>query len=191
MTMASATGKQQLRIIGGAWRGRKIHFPDNELLRPTPDRVRETLFNWLMPVLHGARCLDLFAGSGVLGLESLSRGASKAVFVDNHRQSIASLRDTCQLFGADSAELVCMDAAQYLHTKPTPFDIVFLDPPYASALLAETARLLQENLWLARTAFIYVEHDQNFDSKALPAQWQLHRQKQAGQVCFSLYTPAN
>lgn len=189
--MAATTGKQQLRIIGGEWRGRKIHFPDNDALRPTPDRVRETLFNWLMPVIQGARCLDLFAGSGVLGLEALSRGAGKAVFVDNHRQSIASLRDTCQLLGADNAELVSMDAAQYLRGKPTPFDIVFLDPPYASSLLAETAQLLQEQDWLTRTAFMYVEHDQNFDTNTLPAQWQLHRQKQAGQVCFSLYTLAN
>lgn len=189
--MSAASGKHVLRIIGGQWRGRKIHFPTNEALRPTPDRVRETLFNWLMPVIQGARCLDLFAGSGVLGLEALSRGASKTVFVDSHRKSIEAMRETCKLFGADAAELISMDAMQYLQGQPTAFDIVFLDPPYASSLLFETAGSLQSRAWLSNNAFIYVEHDQHFDSQTLPAQWQLHRQKQAGQVYFSLYTVAN
>lgn len=189
--MPAATGKQVLRIIAGTWRGRKVHFPANAALRPTPDRVRETLFNWLMPVIDGARCLDLFAGSGVLGLEALSRGASEAVFVDNHRKSIEAIQETCNLFAANGASFHVADALQYLNGAARPFDIVFLDPPYASGLLAQAAELLQQRNWLANTAFIYVEHDQHFDPATLPAQWQLHRQKQAGQVYFSLYSNSN
>jgi len=184
-------GKQVLRIIAGQWRGRKLHFPANPALRPTPDRVRETLFNWLMPVIDGARCLDLFAGSGVLGLEALSRGAAEAVFVDNHRISIDALQQACDLFGARGAGFHVSDALQFLQGTSRPFDIVFLDPPYASDLLVQAAQLLQQQNWLADSAYIYVEHAQDFDTDSLPAQWQLHRQKQAGQVCFSLYIKAN
>ena len=189
--MPAHSGKQTLRIIGGTWRGRKIHFPDNEALRPTPDRVRETLFNWLMPIIQGARCLDLFAGSGVLGLEALSRGASEVVFVDNHYQSIASLRETCKLFSAQNVEFFTGDAMQFLNGTVRRFDIVFLDPPYSSSSLVKTATLLQDNGWLTDNAYMYVEHAQDFDTSTLPVQWQLHRQKRAGQVCFSLYTLAN
>lgn len=189
--MPTTAGKQVLRIIGGRWRGRKVHFPANEALRPTPDRVRETLFNWLMPIIDGARCLDLFAGSGVLGLEALSRGASESVFVDTHRQSIDAIKETCNVFAAEGASFHVTDAVQFLNGTPRQFNIVFLDPPYVSSLLAQTALLLQQRQWLAGNAYIYVEHDQHFDPATLPSQWELHRQKQAGQVCFSLYIAIN
>ena len=189
--MPANSAKQVLRIIGGTWRSRKIQFPQNAALRPTPDRVRETLFNWLMPVIEGARCLDLFAGSGVLGLEALSRGASEAVFVDSHRPSIEALRDTCKMLDAQHVGFFHGDALQYLNGTPTRFDIVFLDPPYRSPLLAQSAILLQRHGWLANDAYVYVEHAQDFDVTTLPHGWQLHRQKQAGQVCFSLYSVAN
>lgn len=189
--MSASSTKQVLRIIGGTWRSRKIHFPDNEALRPTPDRVRETLFNWLMPIMQGARCLDLFAGSGVLGLEALSRGASKAVFVESHRPSMTALQQNCKTLGADNAAFFQGDALQFLNGSPQAFDIVFLDPPYASPLLAKSAQMLQQNGWLAEHGYVYVEHAQDFDVSTLPPAWQLHRQKQAGQVCFSLYTLAN
>ena len=189
--MPASNARQVLRIIGGTWRSRRIHFPGNVALRPTPDRVRETLFNWLMPVIEGARCLDLFAGSGVLGLEALSRGAREAVFVDNHRQSIDALRNTCEQLAARQVSFYRGDAVQYLQGTASRFDIVFLDPPYRSPLLQQTASLLQDKGWLAANAYIYVEHAQEFDVHSLPPQWQLHRQKQAGQVCFSLYTLGN
>ncbi len=190
--MAAKTGKQSLRIIAGAWRSRRIQFAANPALRPTPDRVRETLFNWLMPVIDGARCLDLFCGSGILGLEALSRGAEQVVFVDQHRESIQALRDNCQLLGARSARFVEMDVLRYLQGNKEPFDLVFVDPPYqATDLLTSTCRLLQDNQWLAPNAFVYVEHDQHFDTSGLPSTWQRHRHKQAGQVNYALYKAAN
>ena len=118
----------QLRIIGGKWRGRKIKFPDIEGLRPTPDRVRETLFNWLSPVIIGAKCLDLFAGSGALGFEALSRGASKTVFVDSNNLVTQQLQYNQQLFQCSDIEIHKMSAEQYLQTTEKSFDIIFLDP---------------------------------------------------------------
>lgn len=190
--MSARPGKQTLRVIAGEWRGRKIQFPDNPAIRPTPDRVRETLFNWLMPVLSGARCLDLFCGSGILGLEALSRGAREVVFVDNHQATISTLQHTCHVLGTDKAKLTHADALGYLQDPryaSDVFDIVFLDPPYHAAdLLVASASMLQEHLHLSDRAYVYVEHDQAFAVQRLPASWVVHRQKQAGQVCYSLYT---
>ena len=189
--MCPAAGKQVLRIIAGQWRGRKIHFPANPAIRPTPDRVRETLFNWLMPVIEGANCLDLFAGSGVLGLEALSRGASTVVFVDSHRKIIDALSETGQLLNADGMSCRHEDALRYLANCDQQFDIVFLDPPYGSELLLQAAESLVSHSLLKNNAYIYVEHEQDFDPASLPSSWQLYRNKQAGQVCFSLYTSTN
>ena len=133
----------RLRIVAGNWRSRLLDIADVEGLRPTSERIRETLFNWLAPHIHGARCLDLFAGTGALGLEALSRGAASAVFVERDAVAEQRLRNNVDLLGADNAEIVSGDARDFLRSDSAgPFNIVFLDPPFAGNLLGETCRLL-------------------------------------------------
>lgn len=177
---------QTLRIIAGQWRGRKIRFPEIQQIRPTPDRVRETLFNWLMPVIEGARCLDLFAGSGALGLEALSRGASEVVFCDRNKKIGDYLKDTLQQLAADNAQVITQDARQYLNGASSPFDIVFLDPPYDSGELLDCCNLLEQRQLLKQDANIYLEHRGDLVAAGLPANWSITREKQAGQVCYQL-----
>ncbi len=175
-----------LRIIGGRWRGRRIPFPDRPGLRPTPDRVRETLFNWLSPVIAGARCLDLFAGSGALGLEALSRGAARCVLVERDADSLRILRESCARLGAEQAEPLLSDAERYLAGAPTPYDIAFLDPPFAeTALLERCCQRLEAGGWLAEDARIYAECARDA-APAWPAGWTPLRQKTAGAVGYHL-----
>jgi 16S rRNA (guanine966-N2)-methyltransferase len=176
-----------LRIIGGQWRGRKIHFPALDI-RPTPDRVRETLFNWLQPRIQGALCLDLFAGSGALGLEALSRGAAEVVFIEQQRAAALAIQQLLALWpAAGRASVLCTEAQRYLaaHT-PRAFDIVFLDPPYASGELAAAARSLERG-WLASDARVYVERAQHEPLPAFPASWSELRAGTAGAVGYHLY----
>lgn len=184
---APRPSRNQLRIIGGKWRGRKLDFPSVEGLRPTGDRIRETLFNWLMPELPGARCLDLFAGSGALGLEALSRGAASVVMLDSDPQVITYLRRHCETLKADNVMVQLGDALSWLGQQAaSTFDIVFVDPPFDSGLLEPVTRLLNEKGLLSDGALVYVEIEQG-GSFTPPGQWQLFRQKSAGQVSFSLY----
>ena len=181
----------RIRIIGGTHRGRRLAFPDAAGLRPTPDRVRETLFNWLMPHLPGARCLDLFAGSGALGLEAVSRGARDVVLVDANPAVVKSLQENLHLLGeTERARVIRSDALAFLRKEAdAPFDIVFLDPPYAADLLPEAVRLLEAGGWLADPAWIYIETPVARGQGALPplpANWSLQREKQAGQVGYHL-----
>jgi 16S rRNA (guanine966-N2)-methyltransferase len=175
----------RLRIIAGRWRGMPITFPDRPELRPTPDRVRETIFNWLQPVIVGARCLDLFAGSGALGFESLSRGAAHATFVDRDPQIVKQLAATAQRLATTDANCVASDALRYLAGTPTPFDIVFLDPPYASDVLSSVCARLGQG-WLRPSALVYLEAPADAGLPALPAGWSVHRSKAAGQVGYHL-----
>lgn len=188
MSKTKAHKPNQLRIIGGTWRGRKLHFPDSDGLRPTPDRVRETLFNWLQPLMHGARCLDLFAGSGALGLEALSRGAAEVVMVDRDPQVIATLRQHVALLQAQGAQLLCADSMAYLQhpSMQRPFDIVFLDPPFHQDLLAACCRHLEEQQWLSDTARIYLESENAQPLTAVPPNWRITHSKRAGQVSYQL-----
>jgi 16S rRNA (guanine966-N2)-methyltransferase len=181
----TASAPNRLRIVGGLWRGRTIDFPAIEAIRPSPDRVRETLFNWLQTHISGARCLDLFAGSGALGIEALSRGASAVTFVDREPQVSRHLTQTLQRLGAIGATVQTADASRFLERIPQPFDVVFLDPPFASTLLqAVFARLPQG--WLAPEAHIYVECPADTPLPPLAAGWTLYRSKQAGQVGYHL-----
>lgn len=189
-----APGRQgntgQLRIIGGSWRGRKLRFAAAPGLRPTPDRVRETLFNWLAADIHGSRCLDLFTGSGALGLEALSRGAASCSFIDSHGETIRCLQSRLQELDCDRATLRCSDALGWLQAGPdasAPFDIVFLDPPFGEGLLAPASEILETCHWLAPGAAIYVESAAREADSALPANWRLHREKQAGEVRYRLF----
>lgn len=175
-----------LRIIGGEWRGRRIRFPAVEGIRPTPDRVRETLFNWLATVVRGSRCLDLFAGSGALGLEALSRGAAAVTFVERDRAAASGLRATAELLAPDRANVVQADAMTWLARDTTPFDIVFLDPPFDSDLLAGTLGALESRGRLAADAWIYVEMPARRGPPPLPAGWRLHRSGRAGEVGYHL-----
>lgn len=185
--MSRPGSSNQLRIIGGQWRGRKLRFADGRGLRPTPDRVRETLFNWLMPYIPGARCLDLFTGSGALGLEALSRGAAEVVMVDNNAKVISQIRENLNLLDEDNGVIIQADGLKWLKQREVKaFDIVFLDPPYADKLLPECINLLEEDNWLKDEAWIYIELPSNEDLPELPANWQWHRNKQAGQVGYHL-----
>ncbi len=179
----------QLRIIGGRWRGRKFRFRAAPGLRPTPDRVRETLFNWLAPDIAGARCLDLFAGSGALGLEALSRGAAGVCFVDRHANSLRQIDQHLQALQADNAECRNEDALQWLErgNAGAAWDIVFLDPPFDEGLLEPAARLLEAGNWLAADALVYLEAGVRETAPELPPNWELHREKTAGDVRFSLF----
>ncbi|MBV8741933.1 MAG: 16S rRNA (guanine(966)-N(2))-methyltransferase RsmD [Sinobacteraceae bacterium] len=179
-----------LRIIGGRWRGRRLRFPALADIRPTPDRVRETLFNWLGQRVQGARCLDLFAGSGALGLEALSRGAEQVTFIERESRAAQQLRAHLSAWQASGAEVITLDAVHYLSGAARSFDIVFLDPPFASSLIASTAELLEARDWLSPDALIYVETDARAELPQLPVTWQVRKAKQAGAVGYHLLTRA-
>jgi 16S rRNA (guanine966-N2)-methyltransferase len=176
-----------LRIIGGAWRGRKLRFPAGASIRPTPDRVRETLFNWLSTRVQGARCLDLFAGSGALGLEALSRGAAHVTFVERDPAAARELSVRTAEWQAADCRVEQTDALRYLAGGGQPFNIVFLDPPFGSGLLGQALAQLQAQRWLAPGAWIYVEYPSREPPPALPEGWTRAKTKQAGEVGYDLW----
>ena len=179
----------QLRIIGGQWRGRKLRFNEVAGLRPTGDRIRETLFNWLAPVIASAHCLDLFAGSGALGLEALSRGAASVTMIEKHPVAVSALRDNCQLLQAEGADILATDAIGWLESaRPeTPYDIIFLDPPFDADLLEPCLKLLFKQDFLANGAYLYMETDRQQSPPAIPATLALLKEKTAGHVNYRLY----
>lgn len=180
----------ELRIIGGKWRSRKLTFPDSGGVRPTPARSRETLFNWLNFHLAGARCLDLFAGSGALGLEALSRGADECVFVDHTPTLVQALNKNLTLLQADRARVVARDIRVFLAGPGERFDIVFIDPPFRQGWLAQLLPALAQGNWVQPGSWIYLEHESELPTPPVPAGWNLHRQKSAGQVCSCLFRVA-
>ena len=191
-------GRQSLRIIGGEWRGRKIPFATVIGLRPTQDRVRETLFNWLSGPVVGARCLDLFAGTGALGLEALSRGAKHVTFVDLSNIATTSLKDNLKQLplAGDQTTLVEQkssfdwlknyQATEAFAEQGGQYQVVFLDPPFALALVPDILKALLTGNCLAHGAMIYVEQAQPLAELDLPSPWKLHRSKKAGQVYYGL-----
>ena len=177
----------RLRIVAGKWRSRLVPVVDVPGLRPTSARIRETLFNWLAPNIEGSRCLDLFAGTGALGLEALSRGARSVVFVEQSPEACNSLRSSMRLLDAAGGLLVQADARRYLAAGDLPqFDIVFLDPPFADNLIADLCRLLQKCGCLASKARIYIEQDRAVQPATLPDGWTTIHEKTAGNVRYSL-----
>ena len=176
----------QIRIIGGQWRSRRLEFPNAPGLRPTPDRVRETLFNWLAPVLPGARCLDLFAGSGALGIEALSRGAAEVLFIEREPLAVRALRENLTRLKAEGGRVELAEALTWLKQPPTPFEIVLLDPPFGAGLLEPVCAALETGGWLKTTAWIYLETEAGWQPASLPAHWTLHREKTAGSVAYRL-----
>lgn len=177
---------RELRIIAGAQRGRKLRFPDLAQIRPTPDRVRETLFNWLAPQIVGAHCLDLFAGSGALGLEALSRGAAAAVFVEHHAAAAAAIRSLLGEWQLAGGEVHNVDALQFLQGAPRRFDVVFLDPPFGGELLARVAAGLAARGFVGTGSTVYVEAGAEQELPEWPAGWQPQRTGKAGEVGYHL-----
>ena len=171
-----------MRIVGGAWRSRLVRFPPSAEIRPTPDRVRETLFNWLGQRLDGLAVLDLFAGSGALGFEALSRGAARAVLVERDRHAAAALEAAARELDAKGAQIVQSDALAFLARSPERFDIVFVDPPYGSGLAERALAILPAHL--AAGARVYVESAAPF---APAAPWRAVREGRAGAVRYALF----
>jgi 16S rRNA (guanine966-N2)-methyltransferase len=179
--------QNKLRIIGGEWRSRQIDFYDAPGLRPTPARVRETLFNWLQYDIPGSRCLDLYAGSGALGFEAASRGAKSVVQVENNPDACRALKETAVKLAATQIKIVQSDAFRYLSGDAEPFDIVFLDPPFGLSLTAQTCQWLEDKGWLSQQAKIYVEVESNLRFlDESPGNWQHLKSKTAGEVGYHL-----
>ena len=180
--------RNRVRLIGGTWRGRVLEFSDAPGLRPTPDRVRETLFNWLQPLLPASHCLDLFAGTGALGFEALSRGATSVTLVEQAPAVAAQLRANAQRLAATNAQVVERDALSFLKQPvKRPFDIVFLDPPFHQGLVNRAIEVLSRPGVLAPAAFVYVETGTDEPEPHVPPDWSLHRDKRAGQVAYRLF----
>ena len=177
----------RLRIVAGNWRSRLLEIADVPGLRPTSERIRETLFNWLAPTIAGCRCLDLFAGTGALGLEALSRAAAEVVFVEKSPKAAAALRNSISSLGTASATVHNTDAFEFLQAPDAEqFDIVFLDPPFAADMLGDLCRLLDESAILAKGARVYLEEDRARPAVDLPQGWYLTKSKNAGKVRYSL-----
>ncbi len=183
--------RQRFRVIAGQWRGRRLSFPLLEGIRPSPDRVRETLFNWLGPNIEGARCLDLFAGSGALGLEALSRGAGEVVFVDRNRSAAEAIEEHLATLDCDRGRVICDTADAFLGQGTEQFGVVFLDPPFGKDLLPRLCTLIEQRGRLAVGAYVYLECEAELGDPALPDSWSLVRSKRAGKVSYHLATREN
>ena len=171
----------EVRIVGGAWRSRRIHFTPRADLRPTPDRVRETLFNWLGQDLTGLACLDLFAGSGALGFEAASRGAKRVVMVERDRVAYASLQRNRELLAARQVELVRGDALEFLRVDGGQYDVIFLDPPFSASYREELVAALPRRM--SAGAWVYYEAGSRIE---WPVDWTVRKESRAGQVTFQL-----
>lgn len=183
---SSSTG--QIRIIAGQWRGRKLPVRQLQGLRPTTDRIKETLFNWLSADIPGSRCLDLFAGSGSLGFESLSRGSRETWMLEKDAQVAAQLEDNAlRLHAGERARVIQTNSVNFLNDNGEPFDIVFVDPPFRQGLVSVVCQRLEHNGWLTDGALIYIEHEAELDGLPLPSNWSCCKVKQAGQVRYQLF----
>lgn len=180
-----------IRVIGGQWRGRKLPVHDVEGLRPTTDRIKETVFNWLMQDVRDANCLDCFAGSGGLGIEALSRGAETVILVEKDALAARQIEQNLDLLNAVNGQVKKTDCLAFLQSTKTatdkPFDLVFIDPPFRQNLANPVCQLLEQKQWLSEAALIYVEVESELNDFTPPDNWQLHKEKSAGQVSFRLY----
>ena len=179
-----------LRIIGGSLRSRKISFPDAEGLRPTADRIRETLFNWLQFNLQGKHCLDLFAGSGVLGIEALSRGAASSLFLEQNAAAANSIADNLKRLGLESGEVCRTDALNWVNSavnSDRKFDVVFVDPPFSSSAVSDIFEALDTRPLFSENCKLYIESPVPLESMSTLQNWQQVKSKKAGKVFFSLW----
>lgn len=177
--------EQTIRIIGGQFKGKKLHFPAVEGLRPTPDRVRETLFNWLMNDIHGARCLDAFAGSGALGFEAFSRGGSYVMLLEQDSKAYANLQRVVSSFNVPKLKVKKTDTCEYLKQTTERFNIIFLDPPFAKNYLPQCLDIIANSNLLMDKGLLYLEspHEVLVD----PCVWKKIKLKRAGQIVYGLY----
>ena len=186
----SAKSNGQIRIIGGQWRGRKLPVLNAEGLRPTTDRNKETLFNWLMPYINEARCLDVFAGSGGLGLEALSRYATHCDFIELEKEAASQLKSNLTLLKAQDVASTAVHQGDALNVlkgiSTSPYDIVFVDPPFAKALVEPTLAALEENQLVQSGSVIYLEHESTLATPALPVHWQIIKEKQSSALRYML-----
>ena len=176
-----------MRIIGGDWRSRCITFIDAPGLRPTPVRVRETLFNWLRDDIIASRCLDLYAGSGALGFEAASRGAKSVTQVENNALACRALKENAIALAAEQVKIVQSDVMRYLAGEAETFDVIFIDPPFAMGLAAQTCQWLEDKGWLSKHAKIYVEVESTLKLEGIPENWRLLKSKVAGEVGYHLF----
>lgn len=179
--MRARPGK--IRIIAGKWRGRKLDVHDFPGLRPTPDRVRETLFNWIQQEIVAARCLDLFAGTGVLAFEALSRGAAEVIMVESNPGIIESLRQQAETLGSENHTIQLADAISWLKQGIKGFDIIFLDPPFGKGLIEKSCATILEESLLNDNGLVYIESEKNI---TVPVGWRTLKQSKAGQVQYML-----
>ncbi len=179
--------KGKLRIIAGEWRSRQLVFEDMPGLRPTPARVRETVFNWLQTDVIASHCLDLFAGSGALGFEAASRRAKSVVMVENNVQACRLINENKVKLAAEKIKIVQRDVFKFLSGEATPFDVVFLDPPFAKGMAQQTCQWLEDKGWLAPQAKVYVEVESQLVLDGMPENWQCLKQKKAGEVAYYLF----
>jgi 16S rRNA (guanine966-N2)-methyltransferase len=186
---AKPSNKGSIRIIAGLHRGRKLPVLMAEGLRPTTDRVKETVFNWLMPFIQDSNCLDCFAGSGGLGFEALSRGASHVSLIELNKAAVQQLKENQQLLKTDHVSIINSDAIPFIKGNTEKFDVVFLDPPFRKGFIEQTTQLLNENS-LADNALIYIEMESEHNNQKLPLNWKLLKEKVAGQVIYRLYQKA-
>jgi len=183
---AKPSNKGSIRIISGTHRGRKLPVLMADGLRPTTDRVKETVFNWLMPYIQDSNCLDCFAGSGGLGFEALSRGARQVSFVELNKAAAQQLQENQRLLKASNASITQSDALTFIQKNTIKFDVVFLDPPFRKGFVEQTAQRLNDNS-LAENALIYIEMESDKNEQQLPINWKLLKEKVAGQVVYRLY----
>lgn len=184
--MAKHSGNR-LRIIGGQWRSRLLPFPDVEGLRPTTDRVRETLFNWLQPYLPGSQVLDVFAGSGALGLEALSREADQVTLIEKNQKAAKQLQENVRTLNANNCAIHMGDALSILTTLATTYDVIFLDPPFGQGLLPHCIDAIEQHGLCKEHGWVYIESEQDLAQLNIPKHWRLHREKKAGQVKLRLF----
>lgn len=184
--MKKAQSPGSVRIIAGTWRHRRLPVADIECLRPTTDRIRETLFSWLQHAISGARCLDLFAGSGALGFEAASRGASEVLMIEQDRHAVAGLLQARELLKADRITITQMDALAWLDKTHQAFDIIFLDPPFDGDLLSVCFEKLKDSALVKTGTLIYAEQARTSDELACPSWLETTRQANTGQVRYSL-----
>ena len=182
--------QNKLKIIGGNWRSRNVTFVDAPGLRPTPARVRETLFNWLQNDILGRRCLDLYAGSGALGFEAASRGAKFVIQVENNALACRALKENAIKLAADQIKIIQSDVFRYLASDAEPFDVVFIDPPFAMGLAVQTCQWLEEKGWLSKHAKIYIEAECTLKLDGMPENWRQLKSKVAGAVGYHLFERA-
>ncbi|MFW0072432.1 MAG: 16S rRNA (guanine(966)-N(2))-methyltransferase RsmD [Coxiella-like endosymbiont] len=178
----------KVRIISGKWRSRNVIFPEVPDLRPTASRIRETIFNWLLTYIVGANCLDLFAGSGALGFEALSRGAAHVTFIDRSNKVINALKKNAAILEATNVEFIHAEFPSDVPLlKNIPFDIIFLDPPFRQGLIGKVGEWLERMQIMSEKALIYIEVEKDLKSLSVPENWKSYREKETGSLSYSLF----